>query len=99
MKFSESWLRTLVNPSLSTRELADLLTFGAVEIEGVAPVGLPFDGVVVGAVLSVAKHPDADRLNVCQVNVGAAPLTIVCTLAAWRATLLPASLPSEPSGP
>ena len=82
MKFSENWLRTLVNPSLSTRELADLLTFGGIEIEGVAPVAPPFERVVVGEVLSMEKHPNADKLNVCQVNVAgntnAAPLTIVC---------------------
>ncbi len=82
MKFSENWLRTFVNPPLSTRELADLLTFGGIEIEGVAPVAPPFDRVVVGEVLSVEKHPNADRLNVCQVNTAGnaneASLTIVC---------------------
>ncbi|MEQ1776761.1 MAG: phenylalanine--tRNA ligase subunit beta, partial [Burkholderiales bacterium] len=78
MKFSENWLRTLVKTSLSTRELADLLTFGGIEIEGVAPVAPPFERVVVGEVLSIEKHPNADRLNVCQVNIGVAPLTIVC---------------------
>ncbi len=82
MKFSESWLRTFVNPSLSTCELADLLTFGGIEIEGVAPVAPPFERVVVGEVLSMEKHPNADKLNVCQVrvsgNADAAPLTIVC---------------------
>ena len=78
MKFSENWLRTFVDPELTTRELADLLTFGGVEIEAVTPVAPPFDRVVVGEVLSVEKHPNADRLNVCQVNIGVAPLTIVC---------------------
>jgi phenylalanyl-tRNA synthetase beta chain len=78
MRFSENWLRTLVNPQLSTRELADALTMHGVEIEHVAPAAPAFDKVVVGEVLSVAKHPDADRLSVCQVNVGVAPLTIVC---------------------
>ncbi len=103
MKFSESWLRTFVNPPLSTRELADLLTFGGIEVEGVAPVAPPFDRVVVGEVLSVEKHPNADRLNVCQVNVtgnaNEAPLTIVCgapnVLAGMRvpAALVGARLP------
>ena len=82
MKFSENWLRTFVNPPLSTRELADLLTFGGIEIEAVAPVAPPFERVVVGEVLSVEKHPNADRLNVCHVNISGnakeAPLTIVC---------------------
>ena len=82
MKFSENWLRTFVNPSLTTRELADLLTFGGIEIEGVAPVAPSFVRVVVGEVLSMEKHPNADKLNVCQVrvsgNADAASLTIVC---------------------
>lgn len=82
MKFSEHWLRTFVDLPLSTNQLADLLTFGGIEIEAVAPVAPPFDHVVVGEVLSVDKHPNADRLNVCQVsvaeNANAVPLTIVC---------------------
>ena len=52
MKFSENWLRTFVNPKLSTRELADLMTFGGIEIEGVTPVAPAFGRVVVGKVLS-----------------------------------------------
>ncbi len=78
MKFSENWLRTFIDPALSTSELADLLTFGGIEIEAVTPVAPPFDRVVVGEVLAMEKHPNADRLNVCQVNIGVAPLTIVC---------------------
>ncbi|HTD91261.1 MAG TPA: phenylalanine--tRNA ligase subunit beta [Burkholderiales bacterium] len=78
MKFSEDWLRTFVDPSLSARELADMLTFGGIEIEAVMPVAPPFEHVVVGEVLSVVKHPNADRLNVCQVNIGVTPLSIVC---------------------
>ena len=78
MKFSEHWLRELIDPQISTAALADLLTFGGVEVEAVEPVAPPFDRVVVGVVLSMEKHPRADRLHVCQVNTGAAPLTIVC---------------------
>ena len=78
MKFSESWLRTFVNPPLSTRELADALTMGGVEVEAIEPAGPPFDRVVVGEVLAVEKHPGAGRLSVCQVNVGIAPLAVVC---------------------
>ncbi len=97
MKFSENWLRTFVNPSLTTRELADLLTFGGIEIEGVATVAPAFDRVVVGEVLSVEKHPNADRLNVCQVNIAGnadeAPLTIVCGAPNVRAGMrVPAAL-------
>jgi len=78
MKLSEHWLRELVDPTLSTTELADLLTFGGIEVETVDPAAPAFDRVVVAEVLSVEKHPQADRLNVCQVNAGTAPLTIVC---------------------
>ncbi|MBM3358963.1 MAG: phenylalanine--tRNA ligase subunit beta [Betaproteobacteria bacterium] len=78
MKLSENWLRTLINPPLSTRELADMLTMGGVEVELIEPAAAAFDKVVVGEVLKVERHPDADRLTVCQVSTGGEPLTIVC---------------------
>jgi phenylalanyl-tRNA synthetase beta chain len=78
MKFSETWLRKFIDPPLTTSELADLLTFGGIEIEAIEPAAPPFERVVVGEVLSVEKHPGADRLSVCRVNIGVAPLTIVC---------------------
>jgi len=78
MKFSENWLRTYVDPPLATRELADALTFAGLEVEEIEPAVPAFDRVVVGEVLSVEKHPGADKLSVCQVNAGGAPLTIVC---------------------
>ncbi|MEQ1526083.1 MAG: phenylalanine--tRNA ligase subunit beta [Gallionella sp.] len=79
MKFSENWLRTFVNPALSSAELSHLLTMAGLEVEGMDAVSPAFNNVVVAQVLEVAKHPNADRLNVCQVNVGEAqPLTIVC---------------------
>lgn len=79
MQFSESWLRTLVNPQLSTEELAHRLTMAGLEVEAVESAAPPFAGVVVAEVLAVEPHPDADRLRVCKVNVGEAePLQIVC---------------------
>ena len=79
MKFSESWLRTFVNPPLATRELAEAISMGGIDVEQVEPVAPPFGGVVVGEVLKVERHPDADRLTVCQVAVGAGKtLAIVC---------------------
>lgn len=78
MKFSENWLRTFVNPQLSTQQLAEALTMHGVEVENIEPAAPVFDKVVVGEVIAVSKHPDADRLTVCQVNVGVAPLTVVC---------------------
>ncbi len=78
MKFSEHWLRSLCNPPLATQALADTLTFGGIEVELVEPVAPAFDNVVVAEVLSVTRHPDADRLNVCEVDAGGNRLTIVC---------------------
>jgi len=79
MKFSENWLRSWVNPDLTSSELGHVLTMAGLEVEDLAPVAPAFNNVVVAQVLSVDKHPDADRLNVCQVNVGEdEPLTIVC---------------------
>lgn len=93
MKISEHWLRELVDPDLSTPQLSDLLTFGGVEVEAIEAAAPPFDRVVVAEVLSVEKHPQADRLNICQVNAGAAPLTIVCGAPNVRAGMrVPAAL-------
>ena len=93
MKLSEHWLRELVDPALSTAQLADLLTFGGIEVEAVEAAAPAFDRVVVAEVLSVEKHPQADRLNVCQVNAGTAPLTIVCGAPNVRAGMrVPAAL-------
>ncbi len=93
MKLSEHWLRELVNPGLTTSGLADLLTFGGVEVESVEPAAPAFDQVVVAEILSVVKHPQADRLNVCKVNAGTTPLTIVCGAPNVRAGMrVPAAL-------
>lgn len=79
MKFSESWLRTFVNPALSSAELSQLLTMAGLEVEEEEPVAPAFSQVVVAQVLAVEKHANADRLNVCQVQVGeGAPVQIVC---------------------
>lgn len=78
MKFSEQWLREWVNPDVSTEVLSHQLTMCGLEVDAIEPVAPPFSSVVVGEVLAVEPHPDADRLRVCQVNVGAEQLTIVC---------------------
>lgn len=79
MKFSENWLRAYVDPKLNSEQLADILTMGGLEVEALEPVAAPFSKVMVGEVIAMQKHPDADRLNVCQVAVGGdAPLQIVC---------------------
>ncbi|MCL2345787.1 MAG: phenylalanine--tRNA ligase subunit beta [Desulfobulbus sp.] len=79
MKFSESWLRTLVDPDLTSEALSHALTMAGLEVEELKPVAPAFDQVVVAQVLEVARHPDADRLNVCRVDTGnGEPATIVC---------------------
>jgi phenylalanyl-tRNA synthetase beta chain len=79
MQFPESWLRTFVDPKLSTDELSHALTMAGLEVESLAPVAPPTTKIVVGQVLEVAKHPNADKLNVCQVDAGTgAVLNIVC---------------------
>lgn len=81
MKFSEIWLRSLVNPPCSNDELAHALTMAGIEVESVEPVASTFKNVVVAEVLSVEKHPTADRLSVCNVKTGKLDndlLQIVC---------------------
>lgn len=79
MQFSESWLRTLVDPKMTSDELSHLLTMSGLEVEEVEPVAPPFSNVVVAKVIEVARHPNADRLNVCQVDAGTGTLlNIVC---------------------
>lgn len=79
MQFSEAWLRTLVNPALDTRALGHTLTMAGLEVEALSPAAPAFNNVVVAEILACEKHPDADRLRVCQVDVGeAAPVAIVC---------------------
>jgi phenylalanyl-tRNA synthetase beta chain len=79
MQFSENWLRTMVDPNLTSDELAHLLTMSGLEVEAVEPVAPPFSNVVVAKVLELVKHPNADRLNVCQVDAGTGTLlNIVC---------------------
>lgn len=79
MKISENWLRTWVNPAIDSNTLSDQLTMLGLEVDEMAPAAKPFTGVVVGEVLTVEQHPDADRLRVTTVNIGQAePLQIVC---------------------
>ena len=79
MQFPESWLREYCNPKLTTQELADTLTMAGLEVEELAPVAPPFTGIVVGEIKEAVQRPDADRLRICQVDVGGPELlNIVC---------------------
>jgi len=79
MKFSEQWLRTWVDPQIDTATLAESLTMAGLEVDSIESAAPDFDSVVIGEVLSLEKHPNADKLNICEVNVGnAKPLSIIC---------------------
>src|SRR5258706_11351304 len=79
MQFPESWLREFCNPPITSEQLADLLTMSGMEVEDARPAAPPFTKVVVGEVLAVERHPNADRLSVCQVDAGTGEtLNVVC---------------------
>lgn len=94
MQVSEAWLRELVNPPVDSATLVAQLTMAGLEVDAINPVAAVFNGVVVAEVLSTVQHPNADKLRVCQVNVGQAePLQIVCGASNVRPGLkVPAAL-------
>ena len=94
MQISEAWLRNYVNPAINTEELVAQLTMAGLEVDSVQAAAADFSGVVIGEVMAMEKHPDADRLRVCQVNVGAPEfLQIVCGASNVRVGLkIPAAL-------
>jgi phenylalanyl-tRNA synthetase beta chain len=87
MRISLNWLRELVDVTLAPEELAETLTLAGFEVEDIEDRRMLADGVVVGKVLDVQPHPNADKLRVCQVDIGEAsgPLNIVCGAANVRA--------------
>jgi len=85
MKFSEKWLREFVNPDVDTESLMHQLTMAGLEVDGIEPACPEFDGLVVAEVRTVSKHPDADKLQICEVDCGDKELlTIVCGAANVR---------------
>ena len=70
MQFSENWLRSFVDTKLNSAELSHALTMAGLEVEDEQPAGAVFTNVVIGEIVEASKHPDADRLQVCMVNVG-----------------------------
>src|ERR1043165_6813436 len=78
MLVPESWLRSFCNPPISGQALADRLTMAGIEVEAYEPYGPQFSGVVVGEVLSVEKHPNAEKLTVCAVSTGNEMVRVVC---------------------
>jgi phenylalanyl-tRNA synthetase beta chain len=78
MNLPEHWLRSFCSPSIATEKLAQLLTMSGLEVESCAPVAPPLAGVVVGEILAVSRHPNADKLTVCEVSIGKRRLQVVC---------------------
>jgi phenylalanyl-tRNA synthetase beta chain len=89
MQFSENWLRTWVNPAISSEKMIELFTALGHELDECTPVADNFSNVMVGEVLTVNPHPDADKLRVCSVKVPPleTPLQIVCGASNVRAGL------------
>ena len=78
MNVPENWLRSFVDIKLDMGELAHLLTMSGLEVESCVPVAPLFSGVVVGEILAVERHPNADKLTVCTVDTGKQKLKVVC---------------------
>ena len=79
MKIPETWLRVWVDPKLDATELGHKLTMAGHEVNSVESQGSQLGGVVIAEVLAVGKHPNADRLSVCQVSTGKRkPVEVVC---------------------
>jgi len=95
MKISEKWLREWVSPKVDTDGLAHMLTMAGLEVGAIEPAAPPLDHVVVGRVVEVNPHPDADRLRLCKVDAGKnGMLDIVCGAPNVAAgTRVPVALP------
>ena len=70
MQISEQWLREWVNPALTVQQMAHQLTMAGLEVDALQAIAPPFNQVVVGEIVAVEEHPQADRLRVTTVNVG-----------------------------
>jgi phenylalanyl-tRNA synthetase beta chain len=78
MRVSYLWLKDFIDFTLTPSELADLLTMAGLEVEAVEPVGPELEGILVGQVLEVRPHPNADKLTLCRVDLGDRTLEVVC---------------------
>ncbi len=94
MKLSANWLRSFTNPKVDNAELARRLTMAGLMVDALSPAGPPLTGIVAGRIVKCTPHPDADKLNVCEVDTGGARHTIVCGASNARVDLVaPVALP------
>ena len=99
MRASYVWLRELLNFPYAPRELAAIFTRQGMTVDALEHFGRPYDQVVVGELLEVQRHPNADTLTVCKVNVGAETLQIVCGAPGIKAgQRVPVALPGARLG-
>ncbi len=78
MRVSLEWLAEYVDITMTPHELAEMLTNSGTAVEGVEVVGEGFESFVVGRVIEVNRHPEADRLSICRVDLGGKTADIVC---------------------
>ena len=79
MNISTRWIREWANPDVSDSELSEKLTMAGLEVDRIAPVAPAFEGLVVGHVVNCEKHPNADKLSLCEIDIGeASNLQIIC---------------------
>lgn len=78
MDISYNWLKQYIDIDLTPEETADKLTLSGLEVEGMKQIGSDFEGFVVGEVLQVKSHPNADKLQICDVNLGEEKVQIIC---------------------
>ena len=79
MNISTRWIREWANPDVSDSELSEKLTMAGLEVDRIAPVAPAFEGLVVGRVVNCEKHPNADKLSLCEIDIGdAGNLQIIC---------------------
>ncbi len=78
MKVSLKWLKDYVDIELDAKQLAERLTMAGLEVKGIETTGGTWSNIVVGEVVAVNPHPNADRLKLATVNLGTEQLTVVC---------------------
>ena len=87
MEISENWLREWSDPAIDAETLMSQLTMAGLEVEGWRDAAPELEGVVVAEVVSIEKHPDADKLSLCQVSDGSDQFPVVCGASNVRAGL------------
>lgn len=78
MKYSYNWLKELSGTKLSAEKVVENLTMRSFEVEGLEKIGGGLDGVVVGKILEIKKHPNADKLRLARIDVGTKEIELVC---------------------